>query len=504
MNIRNKAQPMEIATEERNRIRILIADDHLVVREGLVAILKPRLGFEVVAQARDGREAIDLFCDHRPDITLMDLRMPSMDGLAAIRAILADCPEARIIVLTAFAGEEENSLRAGAKAVVPKDASREELLSAIREQSAERLDTQPEQSLSVAIVPSSVSARLDPSLLHDTFASMSEAMIIANDRGRILFLNPNAERLTGWTHAEAQGQEIATIYNAIEEESGEVVQRLLLDIAEGREVLAVKVDMLLVAKGGSQVAIEDSAAPVKNRTGETTGVVVVFRDVGEQREARRRLEAFNQRLRQAMTETHHRVKNNLQVTAALVELHQREGDGGLSASAAQTLSLHIRSLAQIHDFLNREAHPEEPDEDFISVSVRDTMAKLIPMVQATLTDRLLSFTGEQVRLPAKQSSALALIVNELISNALKHGSGDIDVVLAHEDGTATLEVMDKGPGFPEGFDSQRDAHTGLGLIETLVRIDLNGEVRYTNRPEGGGCIIVRFPSGDNPTIKAER
>jgi len=118
--------------EQSYLIRILIADDHLVVREGLAAILNPRVGVQVVAQARDGQEAVDLFHEHRPDITLMDLRMPRMDGLAATRAILADCPEARIIVLTAFEGEEGNSLRAGAKAIILKDAHRDELLSAIR------------------------------------------------------------------------------------------------------------------------------------------------------------------------------------------------------------------------------------------------------------------------------------------------------------------------------------------------------------------------------------
>jgi two-component system NarL family response regulator len=132
MGMINSVQPREGPTEERPRIRILIADDHLVVREGLAAILKPRLGFEVVALACDGQEAVALFRKHRPDITLMDLRMPRMDGLAAIQAILADYPEARIVVVTAFEGEEENSLRAGAKAAVLKDAPREELLNAIR------------------------------------------------------------------------------------------------------------------------------------------------------------------------------------------------------------------------------------------------------------------------------------------------------------------------------------------------------------------------------------
>ena len=107
-------------------IRLLIADDHLTVREGLAAILKSRQGMQVVAQASDGQEAVELFRSHRPDVTLMDLGMPRMNGLEATRAILAEAPDARIVVLTAFEGEEENSRRAGARSVVQKDASREE------------------------------------------------------------------------------------------------------------------------------------------------------------------------------------------------------------------------------------------------------------------------------------------------------------------------------------------------------------------------------------------
>jgi len=119
--------------DQQEIIRILIADDHATVREGLAALLNPRQHLEVVAQAADGLEAIDLYRRHRPDITLMDMRMPRMDGVKAIRAIVSEFPEARIILLTAFDGEEENARQAGAKGFVLKEASREELLKTIRD-----------------------------------------------------------------------------------------------------------------------------------------------------------------------------------------------------------------------------------------------------------------------------------------------------------------------------------------------------------------------------------
>ncbi|MCW3054266.1 MAG: two component transcriptional regulator, LuxR family [Chthonomonadales bacterium] len=119
--------------DQQEIIRILIADDHATVREGLTALLNPRHHLEVIAEAADGLEAVELYRRYRPDITLMDMRMPRMDGVTAIRAIVSEFPAARIIMLTAFDGEEENARQAGAKGFVLKEASREELLKTIRD-----------------------------------------------------------------------------------------------------------------------------------------------------------------------------------------------------------------------------------------------------------------------------------------------------------------------------------------------------------------------------------
>jgi len=117
-----------------NAIRLLIADDHPVVREGLAAMIERRADMTVVAEASSGQEALELYRLHQPDVVLMDLRMPQMDGVSAITAIRAEFPGARIIVLTTFDGDEDiyRGLRAGAKGYLLKDAGREALLEAIR------------------------------------------------------------------------------------------------------------------------------------------------------------------------------------------------------------------------------------------------------------------------------------------------------------------------------------------------------------------------------------
>jgi DNA-binding NarL/FixJ family response regulator len=120
--------------EKSNPIRILIADDHPVVCAGLAALINRRSDMTVVGEANNGKQAVALFQQHQPDIALIDLRMPEMDGVNAIRAILKQSPTARIIVLTTYDGDEDiyRALQAGAQGYVLKDTARHELLASIR------------------------------------------------------------------------------------------------------------------------------------------------------------------------------------------------------------------------------------------------------------------------------------------------------------------------------------------------------------------------------------
>jgi two-component system NarL family response regulator len=115
-------------------IRVLIADDHPVVREGVAAMIERRPDMTVVGEAATGREAVAAYRAARPDVVLMDLRMPDMTGVEAIGAIRGEFPGARIIVLTTYDGDEDiyRGLQAGARAYLLKDAPRDDLLDAIR------------------------------------------------------------------------------------------------------------------------------------------------------------------------------------------------------------------------------------------------------------------------------------------------------------------------------------------------------------------------------------
>jgi DNA-binding NarL/FixJ family response regulator len=133
-------------------IRILSVDDHPLIRQGVAALVATQADMNLIAQAANGREAIQQFRQHRPDITLMDLQMPEMNGLDAIIAIRGEFPEARIIVLTTYAGDVQalRALKAGARAYLLKDSLHKELLVTIRAVQAGKKSMSPEVSFQLA------------------------------------------------------------------------------------------------------------------------------------------------------------------------------------------------------------------------------------------------------------------------------------------------------------------------------------------------------------------
>jgi len=116
------------------RIRVLVADDHPVVRTGLAAVITQQLDLQLVAEAENGERAVALFREHQPDVVLMDLRMPVMDGIEAIRKITAEFPAARILAMTTYEGDADirRAFDAGARGYLLKDMLLTEVITAIR------------------------------------------------------------------------------------------------------------------------------------------------------------------------------------------------------------------------------------------------------------------------------------------------------------------------------------------------------------------------------------
>jgi len=134
------------------RIRLMVVDDHPVVRRGIALLLSTEPDLELVAEAENGRQAIQQFRTHRPDVTLMDLQMPEMGGVDALSAIRAEFPDARIVVLTTYAGDVQalRAMQAGARAYTLKTTLDRELLDTIRAVHAGKKFVSPDVSYELA------------------------------------------------------------------------------------------------------------------------------------------------------------------------------------------------------------------------------------------------------------------------------------------------------------------------------------------------------------------
>jgi two-component sensor histidine kinase len=235
------------------------------------------------------------------------------------------------------------------------------------------------------------------------------------------------------------------------------------------------------------IAEEVQVEPIAQDRWRLAGVCT---DITPLKQREREIEVLNERLQRSLMETHHRVKNNLQIIVALIELQTIDRPETLPLAEFTRLRQHVQSLAAIHGLLTAEIKSKGQGE---SLSAQAVLEQLLTMVGQTTGSAALHYEVEDAILTNHQSACLALITNELIANAMKHGRTEILVRFTSHDGTGILEVCDDGPGFEPGFSARAAANTGLDLIESLTRKDLAGETEYENRTEGGARVVVRFP-----------
>jgi integral membrane sensor domain MASE1/two-component sensor histidine kinase len=227
--------------------------------------------------------------------------------------------------------------------------------------------------------------------------------------------------------------------------------------------------------------------PLRDETGRVMGVGGVAHDITAIKQYQADVEALNERLRRAMRETHHRVKNNLQIITAMIDMRLMEGQDHIPADEVRRLATITTTLATIHDLLTRES---KNDGLSSTLSSRTILDELAPMLQSTAPHRTLRIEADDVRLTSRQSTSLSIVVSELVGNAIKHGSGPISVAFRKTALGGVLEVCDEGQGFSDAFDLNASAGTGLELVENLSRLDLGGEMRCFNLEEGGACVAV--------------
>jgi PAS domain S-box-containing protein len=317
------------------------------------------------------------------------------------------------------------------------------------------------------------------------FEHSLDAIAIADDEGRYVECNDAACRLLGYERPQLLSMRVTDLQTPVAPPVSVQFQEYVRKGEEDGEFTFFHPD-------GQARIIEYKACRFAPGLHLSIMRDVTARRLAEKQAGERQaeIEALNVRLQRAMRETHHRVKNNLQVISAMIDMRVMESEGPVPADELRRLGNQVRALSAVHDLLTHEA---KAGGDLAYVSARAVLERLMLLLRSTAQHRGFHSSFDDAPMAARKGTSLALVVSELVSNALKHGTGDIAVTFTVADGHGRLEVCDDGDGFPDGFNPAKSANTGIDLVENLSRWDLGGEAAYGNGPEGGACVKVTFP-----------
>jgi PAS domain S-box-containing protein len=284
---------------------ILVVEDERIVAEDIRSSLN-RLGYKVSAIASTGEEAIRKAAEMSPDLVLMDIMLQgNLDGVEAAAHIRSyfNIP---IVYLTAYA---DNSTLQRAKQTEPfgyllKPIEVRELHSAIE----------------TALYKHGMEKKLKESerWLATTLRSIGDAVIATDARGRIRYMNPVSEALTGWSQQEAQGRDLTEVFHIIEEETREPAENPAVQAMREGAVIGLNNHTLLVSRDQTEIPIDDSAAPIRDDTGNIVGSVLVFRDITERKRAEAALRTSRAAERR-LTQTQSAILNALPAHVALLD-----------------------------------------------------------------------------------------------------------------------------------------------------------------------------------------
>lgn len=328
---------------------------------------------------------------------------------------------------------------------------------------------------------------LESLALLNTFLNTTPIGLAFFDVGlRYLRLNEALAKINGVPVAEHIGRTVGEVLPDMPAHVEEDLRRVL---KTGKPLIEREVIGRTPASAQTRAWLV-SYYPVRTAADLLLGIGAVVVEITERKRAEESIAGLNKRLQWSLAENNHRVKNNLQVLAALIDMQVMDGPMLVPAQEFHRIATQIRALAAVHDLLTLQARDEGQTE---AVSAKAMLERLLPVMQKTVGQRSLRLDVEDVPLTTKQATSLALITNELVSNAIKHGQGEVGIRFQTYGNEGILTITDEGPGFPADFDPRKAAGTGLELIERLAGWDLFGHTTYTHTEAGGGCVFVTVP-----------
>jgi two-component sensor histidine kinase len=304
-----------------------------------------------------------------------------------------------------------------------------------------------------------------------------DGLIRLDAEGSVAFASPNAlsaYRRLGLA-ADLVGSSLADVSAALLVGRGPADEDLAV-VASGRAAAVAEVAV-------RRTTVLLRSIPLR-RGGQPTGALVCVRDVSEVRRREQELLSKDATIR----EIHHRVKNNLQTVASLLRLQSRRVDEPQARAALDEAVRRVGSIALVHETLAGGSGE--------TVEFDDVADRLVAMSRDLAGERQseVQRRGGFGRLPDEVATPLSLVLNELLQNAVEHGGGSPVILTADRAaGSVRMEVCDRGPGLPPGFDPDHSERLGLRIVRTLVVSDLGGSLEFATGPGGGLCVAVEVP-----------
>jgi PAS domain S-box-containing protein len=488
-----------------SQAKILIVEDENIVALDIQSRVES-LGYTVTAAVRSGERAIEKVAETRPDLVLMDTQLRgSRDGIQAAEHIHArfDLP---VIYLTAYADEETLQR---AKVTEPygyilKPFEARELHSAIE----------------IALYKHAMEKKMRESRhwLAATLTSIGDAVMVTDETGKIKFMNPVAEMLTGWNSCEAVGIEAGQVLHLIQEETHLPVPSPVEQVLDQGMTVNLPEGTGLVARNGKEIPIDDSAAPIRDEKGGITGVVLVFRDTTERRRAEDALRRYTADLQ---------TRNEELDTFAHTVAHDLKNPVGLVISFAEMLNDCYTTMSndEVQESMQTLLHigckmDNIIDELLLLAGLRSAQVKTGPLdMRCVVTEaqqRLAQVIQEcKAEIVLKQPEAwpralgyapwLEEVWVNYISNALKYGGMPPRIELGADplaDGMVRFWLRDNGPGLNTEQQAQlfapftrldriRPNGHGLGLsIVRRIMDKLGGQAAVESEGiPGRGCVF---------------
>jgi PAS domain S-box-containing protein len=500
-------------------MRILVVDDHALVRKGICSVLATSSTLTVCGEAVDGQEGVDKARELRPDIVVMDLSMPRLNGLEATREIKRLLPDTEILIVTQHESPEmaRQAFGAGARGYVSKSAISTDLLAAIAKIGRN-------ESIVHGLSLNGPSHRLDlqgikgeqaTGLLAAIVESSDDAIVSKDLDGTITSWNQGAERIFGYKAEEAIGRNIRLIIPADhQDEEGTILAR----VKRGERI--EHFETVRMRRDGTYVDISLTVSPVRDSSGRVIGASKVARDIGERIRVEGELRRNEEQLRALASglesQVHIRTQELEQRNAEILEqseqlrelsnrllqtqdYERRHIARELHDSAGQTLTVLGMNLAKLVQNARNDAPQLAKDAEEIlqlvqqlSQEIRTTSYLLHPplldesgleaalswyikgLQQRSGIEITLNISEQFGRLPRDLELTIFRVVQECLTNVHRHsGSGTADITIARKAQTVSVVVQDQGKGLSrEELKEIQARGSGVGMRGMRERVRL--------------------------------